>query len=350
MIVLSAAEIAEVMEPYLRVGNQEVSGAEISTGVSAELWAKHLRDFPIPSDLVIRSDHSMTRSDLVEIAEVARREGTGQARMNFFWNVMAWGLAGSWRNVGRLVAYVSANLSTVVPLLNDASAAAYTGDPRAAFSMLRRRVDRWGPAFFTKYLHFSADFGDSTKVQPLILDSRVHVAWRAFSGRWLDPTSAADYEDYCQKVYEIALTRGSEPGWVEGRLYQFARAIGTYEKLLEKRLELFAALLPPEDTPTIADAWQELAGGEHERDQAAAAVAAHVGGQAGDYEASRAPAGSIHHGVWYVSEADGNVMIDNCVWMVLPSGKVTRDIPVGNPIVDASPLDVLESEGDDDDK
>jgi hypothetical protein len=74
---------------------------------------------------------------------------------------------------------------------------------------------------------------------------------------------------------------------------------------------------------------------------ALAAVAASNQGSPTDYKAWKAPEDSIHAGVWYVSER--NVMdmpIDDCVWFVLPDGRVDRAIPVGNPIHEPSVLNL----------
>lgn len=70
-------------------------------------------------------------------------------------------------------------------------------------------------------------------------------------------------------------------------------------------------------------------------------MAAENGDAPEDYRAWRAPRGSVHDGVWYLEERDGDkIMIDDCVWMVLPDGRVTRAIPVGNPISPPSDLDL----------
>lgn len=51
------------------------------------------------------------------------------------------------------------------------------------------------------------------------------------------------------------------------------------------------------------------------------------------YAATAAPTASMHEGLWYVSERNGEDMpIDDCVWIVFADGFVARGIPVGNPI------------------
>ena len=76
--------------------------------------------------------------------------------------------------------------------------------------------------------------------------------------------------------------------------------------------------------------------------EAIAAVAARRGLPPQSYAASAAPQGSIHQGLWYISERDGTEMpIDDCVWIVFPDGFVARGIPVGNPIHPPTPPDEL---------
>jgi len=70
-----------------------------------------------------------------------------------------------------------------------------------------------------------------------------------------------------------------------------------------------------------------------DQSEAVAAVSAKRGLPPSSYDGHPAPPGSIHDGLWYVSERDGREMpIDDCVWIVFPDGLVARGIPVGNPI------------------
>jgi hypothetical protein len=62
-------------------------------------------------------------------------------------------------------------------------------------------------------------------------------------------------------------------------------------------------------------------------------VAALLSLQPEDFQACRAPAGSVHDGAVYVMERDFDRMsIDDSVWIVSPSGRVDRGIPVGHPL------------------
>lgn len=76
--------------------------------------------------------------------------------------------------------------------------------------------------------------------------------------------------------------------------------------------------------------------------EAIAAVAAERGLSPHSYTAHQAPAGSMHDGLWYVSERDAREMpIDDSVWIVFSDGRVTRGIPVGNPINPPTPPESL---------
>ena len=76
--------------------------------------------------------------------------------------------------------------------------------------------------------------------------------------------------------------------------------------------------------------------------EAKAAVAAELGQTPQQYRASLSPPGSMHEGLGYESEEDGEQRpIDDCVWIVFPDGFVTRGIPVGNPINPPTPPEEL---------
>lgn len=70
------------------------------------------------------------------------------------------------------------------------------------------------------------------------MDDRVRVAWRCFAGDWLNLHTSADYQRYCRVAGQIARSRGCEPAWLEGRLYQFGRQVGTYERFAGTQLAL----------------------------------------------------------------------------------------------------------------
>lgn len=250
------ARIGAAMAPYLAIGDQRLSGAEWSVPVNTTVWARHLTGFP--SVTLAVENGRISRTTLLDLAEQARTDPTQpDTVLSLFWNVLAWGVAGNFRNIGRIARAVTANTDTITGSLVDAAEASYAGDPQAGFRLLARRIPQWGPAFFTKYLHFTTGTTNAAKAQCLILDDRVRVAWRCFAGKWLNLHSSADYLCYCGVAGEIARGRGCEPAWLEGRLYQFGRQVGTYERFADTQLALCRQRLAT-DFPTTGDTWQAL--------------------------------------------------------------------------------------------
>ena len=174
-------QVASAMEPYLRLGDQQLSGAEWSVPVNRSLWSRHLTTFPTVS-IAVDEHHRISRTALLGLADQARSKPSTDTRLNLFWNVLAWGIAGNFRNVGRIVRAVTADPNAIAQHLGTAADASYAGHPDAGFRILANRVPHWGPAFFTKYLHFTTDTTSPSKVQSLILDDRVRVAWRCLAG------------------------------------------------------------------------------------------------------------------------------------------------------------------------
>jgi hypothetical protein len=73
------------------------------------------------------------------------------------------------------------------------------------------------------------------------------------------------------------------------------------------------------------------------RKEAQAAVAAHTGEAPEDYRAWRAAPGT---GAWYLVERDlSRILVDDAVWVVLSSGKVSRAVPPGHPWLPPDDLD-----------
>jgi hypothetical protein len=78
------------------------------------------------------------------------------------------------------------------------------------------------------------------------------------------------------------------------------------------------------------------------REEAIAAVAVRRGLPPQQFEAWKAPRGSVHDGLWYAQERDvREMLIDDCVWIVFPDYFVARGIGVGNPIHAPTPRDEL---------
>ena len=69
--------------------------------------------------------------------------------------------------------------------------------------------------------------------------------------------SPAHHQRYCTIAGEIAHRRGTRPAWLEGRLYQFGRQVGTYERFADTQLALCQQRLG-DGFPTTADTWHAI--------------------------------------------------------------------------------------------
>ena len=179
------------MGSYWRSATKRLSGAEWSVPVNTTAWTRYLASFPVALAV---EDGRISRAALLGLADHARPHPRSQASLNLFFNVLAWGIAGNWRNVGRIITAVAAD--TITGLLVEAAAPPTPGILAAAFRVVTGHIPSWGPAFFTKYLHFTSDTSPA-KVPCLILDDRVRLAWRCLAGEWLDRSSSSAYQRYC---------------------------------------------------------------------------------------------------------------------------------------------------------
>ncbi len=93
----------------------------------------------------------------------------------------------------------------------------------------------FGPAFFTKFLYFSAD--RAQPVYALILDERVRVAWQILTGDELRSGYSQDYIRFCKSAGSSGGRVGLGPDEVEACLYNLGRRVGSYTAWLEKSLD-----------------------------------------------------------------------------------------------------------------
>jgi len=92
------------LDRYLAETKPEDRQAEASRTGDAAAWAKYLSG--MPDGVSVRpTDGVITRRDLFALAEVDRAERSDRSALDLFWNTMAWGIAGTWRNVPNLSAY-----------------------------------------------------------------------------------------------------------------------------------------------------------------------------------------------------------------------------------------------------
>lgn len=156
--------------------------------------------------------HRLARQDLFDLAA----DPSPQGRVRLLVAVYAWGTGRSAFLVGRRARTFTktAPLDLVGERLVRAADLLTTSGPVAAYqSMLPRQpnhVKYLGPAFFTKYLYFTAGFPTAVKPQPLILDKYVALALNRHYGWSLRTTgwSSSDYGRYLDLAAEKAQAAG----------------------------------------------------------------------------------------------------------------------------------------------
>lgn len=181
-------------------------------------WADH--------GIVFKSTQ-LNRPTLFELAAQCREEEESDW-VQFLWHVLAWGVAGDYRNASRIVADTTDADGRVRlnGVLRAAAEASHRGDIQFAYTAIHGRVARLGPAFFTKFLHFTSDC-DSPGPRCLILDFRVTAAIFTLTDHSYRKETAATYERFCTEVHQWSELLGKPEDVVEFRLYQFGRLIAS---------------------------------------------------------------------------------------------------------------------------
>lgn len=237
------------LDCYLAETNPGERQAEVSKTGDASGWAKYLTG--MPDGVSVRpSDGVITRTNLFVLAEVDRAEQSDRSSLDLFWNTMAWGIAGTWRNIPGLSTYVAANTEQVTAALRRAQQLSYGGQVREAYRALNGGIKYFGPAFFTKFLYFTADRGQP--IYALILDERVRVAWRILTCEDLRSGYSQDYARFCASAGSSGGRVGLAPDEVEACLYNLGRKVGSYTAWLEKSLSVCRDRLGA-DAPSIRE-------------------------------------------------------------------------------------------------
>lgn len=180
------------------------------------------------------ADHGIT----IDSAELSRdllfalaaqcRENTDPDWVSFLWHVLAWGVMGDYRNAPTIVASAAGVDQRVRlnGLLRKAAEASHRGEIRSAYAAIRRKVPRLGPAFFSKFLYFTAD-RDSPDPSSVILDSRVSAAAFTLTGGDYSEDKAATYERFCNDMHKWSRQFDAPADVIEFRMYQFGQLIDT---------------------------------------------------------------------------------------------------------------------------
>lgn len=181
------------------------------------------------------SDRLVSRHELVELARDCRRADTW---VPLLLATYAWGMGSTGYGPARLTSILQRPLNDprLVLELDDTLREAVRSldtDPLRAYAYLRgqqtkeygtasgtRRVPGWGPAFFTKFLHFASESLEPAKGRALILDKRVADALRRLTRdaldlkRWSEETPA---RTAATNTGEIARRAWAEGNWWTGR-------------------------------------------------------------------------------------------------------------------------------------
>lgn len=179
--------------------------------------------------LQITSDH-LGRDELFRIAERARAVGDDQALLQLFWDVLAWGVMGNFRNAGRIVTFAATDVgrTRLLNALRTAATTSYDGKIEDAYrAFLHHKVPQLGPAFFSKFLFFTGNRA-SNEPRCLIFDSRVESALPTVTGVTysLAKNPVDTYARYCRDVHDWSQQYRVSPEAIEARLYQLGQAAG----------------------------------------------------------------------------------------------------------------------------
>lgn len=241
--------LTDTLDRYLAETSPGERRAEASKTGDASGWTKYL--ISMPDGVGVRPDDGfITRAALLALAEIDRYEQSDRSALDLFWNTMAWGIAGTWRNIPGLSAYVAANTGQVTAVLRRSQQLSYDGQVRDAYRALNGAIKYFGPAFFTKFLYFTADRGQPAHA--LILDERVRVAWRILTGEDLRSGYSQDYAHFCESAGLSGGRVGLAPDEVEACLYNLGRKVGSYTAWLERNLSACRQQLGV-DAPSIRE-------------------------------------------------------------------------------------------------
>lgn len=210
----SQAGIAELMSSSKFTDNLEPGT------INSKQWAKY--------NIIIEFD-VISRDLLFDMAETARKSDSDEDHLRLFWHVLAGGVMGNFRNAGQIAqsAQDDAGCLRLAHAVRTASLASYSGDIAGAFrAFAETKINRLGPAFFTKILYFAGN-RESLDPRCLIFDAHVESARPTITGLSYSSTKrTTDYVRYCTDVHTWAERYDTTPDAVEGCLYQLGQLTG----------------------------------------------------------------------------------------------------------------------------
>ncbi|NUP74746.1 MAG: hypothetical protein HOQ07_08885 [Sinomonas sp.] len=159
---------------------------------------------PVPEVLLDGDRKHLSRQDVFSIS--AATTDTDEDLVNLYVAICAWGTGTKAQRVARAVRPL--HETGAVAALARSRDAAMSGHPTEAYRRLNTtgedRIKHFGPAFFTKWMYFSAydTNSDRESPAPLILDSRVAKALDWGSQGW----DSKDYGRYLELATSIQAT------------------------------------------------------------------------------------------------------------------------------------------------
>jgi hypothetical protein len=205
-------------------------------------WARHQ---------ITVSPDPMGREHLFAMAAAARESSRDEDLIDLFWHVLAWGVAGNFRNAARIVraAAGEGGQAHLLSALRPGAEASYRGDIESGYrAFVDHKINHFNYAFFSKFLYFNSD-RSVEEPRCLILDDRVATALRAITGKSYIPDNIrhrpAAYAEYSRDVHRWSKTYNVEPDSIEWRLYRFGQFVGTRENWLGCEVSLYRDGLTP---------------------------------------------------------------------------------------------------------
>jgi hypothetical protein len=178
------------------------------------------------TDHGIAIDAAELNRDVLFALAAQSREGADADWVSFLWHVLAWGVMGDYRNTPAIVTSAAGaeQRGRLNEILCAAAEASYRGEIRSAYTAIRGKVPRLGPAFFSKFLYFTTDRGSSDP-SCVILDSRVIAAVFTLTGRDYSKEKAATYERFCNEIHKWSQQFEASVDVIEFRMYQFGQLV-----------------------------------------------------------------------------------------------------------------------------
>ncbi|MDV2474343.1 hypothetical protein F8M49_01070 [Rhodococcus zopfii] len=162
----------------------------------------------------------LDRDALFRSAARARADGSDDAMLGLFWDVLAWGVMGNFRNTGRIIAFAGTEdgRTRLLCAVRTAAAASYEGRIEDAYrAFVEHRVPQLGWAFFHQdpVLHRQPDLPGSG-VSDLRFPGRVRSSDGHRPLRHPRPQTGADLRAYCRDLHDWGRRLRGVPGGDRG--------------------------------------------------------------------------------------------------------------------------------------